>query len=205
MKSKYETVITRQNGGNHNPKGTKQAWEWLDACIEAYKYPRLYHLVITAHKDLAAFAGYKGYETNKSILKDLMQRLRRKGIRCSYRACREVNDHEKGDHIHAFICCESGEKNPDKILTDSRNGWLQKYANLVGASVWISAPQNEMHDRLPYMTLTPPRSDKKGGELTPADEAKKCRIEDAKIWVSYLQKKRTKPDSGEVYTSSRSL
>lgn len=205
MKSKYETVITRQNGGNHCPKATKQSWEWLDACIAAYKYPRLYHLVITAHKDLATFAGYKGYETNKAILKDVMQRLRRKGIRASYRACREVNDHEKGDHVHAFICCESGEKNPDKVLTDSRNGWLQKYANLAGANVWLSAPQDSIHDGFDYMKLTPPKHNEEGESLTPADEDKTRRIADAKIWVSYLQKRRTKPDCGEVYSCSRTI
>jgi hypothetical protein len=187
---KYETVITRKNGGNHNPPGTKKAWNWLDVCSKEYRSPRLYHLVFCAYKELAAYMGYRGYKTNKELLKDLMQRLRRKAIRCSYRACREIDDGPKGDHLHVFLCCDASAVNPAQVLNLTTDGWLYQYAKDVGAYVHLNEPKDPMHSGQRYMSLPPSKPEK---------------ILDAKVWISYLFKRRTKPDFGEIYTSSRTL
>lgn len=187
---KYETVITLKNGGNHNPPGTRKSWHWIDACSKEYKSPRLYHIVICRHLEFSEHCEYDGYATNKSVLKDLMQRLRRKGIRCSYRACREIDDGPKGDHLHAYICCEASETNPDQLLNMTLDGWLYRYAAAVGAYVHLNSPRDPMHSKQRYMSLPPSKPEK---------------IADAKIWISYLFKRRTKPESGEIYSSSRSL
>jgi hypothetical protein len=117
-----------------------------------------------------------------------MQKLRRKGIRCSYQACREIDDGPKGDHLHAYICCDASQVIPDQILNLTLDGWLYQYAANVGAYVHLNSPRDPMHSGLRYMTLPPSKPEK---------------IDDAKIWITYLFKRRTKPASGEIYTSSR--
>lgn len=185
---KYETRITLANGGNANPPGTRKAWAWIDACSNEYKSPRLYHLVFCADREQGPFSGYQGYKTNKAILKDLMQRLRRKGVRCSYRACREIDEGTKGDHLHVFLCCEAASMNPDQVLNLTVDGWLYQCTRKSGAYFHLNAPSDPMHSGLRYMSLP---------------QSKPEKIQDAKIWVSYLFKRRTKPDSGEIYTSSK--
>lgn len=187
---KYETLITRANGGNHNPPGTRKAWLWIEACSKEYKSPRLYHLVFCPHREAAIHAGFAGYRTNKALLKDLMQHLRRKGIRCSYRAAREIDEGPKGDHLHVFLCCESSEVNPIQVLNLTLDGWLYQYAKDVGAYVHLNEPKDPIHSSQRYMSLPPSKPEK---------------IADAKIWISYLFKRRTKPEAGEIYTSSRGL
>jgi len=134
--------------------------------------------------------GYRGYATNKALLKDLMQRLRRKGIRCSYRACREIDEGPKGDHLHVYLCCDASVANPAQLLNLTTDGWLYQYAKDVGAYVHLNEPKDPMHSGQRYMSLPPSKPEK---------------ILDAKVWVTYLFKRRTKPDSGEIYTSSRTL
>lgn len=185
---KYETRITLANGGNHNPVGTKKAWKWIDECSKAYKSARLYHLVFCVDRQQGPFSCYQGYRTNKAILKDLVQRLRRKGVRCSWRACREIDEGPKQDHLHVFLCCESASVSPEQVLNLTVDGWLYQYATKSGAYVHLNPPSDPMHSCLRYMSLP---------------QSKPEKIQDAKIWVSYLFKRRTKPDSGEIYTSSK--
>jgi hypothetical protein len=182
----YETKITLANGGNHNPRQTKKAWEWIDQCAETYYSPRLYHVAFGNHPD---FNGWASYPAHKSLLKDLMQRLRRKGMRCSFKAAREHDD-KKGEHLHAYICVESAYRMPDTVINRIDNGWLKNYARKRGIAVYINEPRDPMHSGNDYISL--PRS-------------KPEKIADAKEWVSYIYKQRSKPAFGEIYTGSRTL
>ena len=176
---KYQTLITECNEGNHSPQHTRQAWAWIDQCATEYRSPRLYHL---------CFAGAE-YHAHKSMLKDIAQRLRRKRIRCSWRAAREI-DESRGDHLHVFLCCEASLNNPCHILNRKEKGWLIIYGRKRGIKVFINPPLDPMHSGENYMSL--PLS-------------KKEKIADAKIWVSYLYKQRSKPEKGEIYSASREL
>jgi hypothetical protein len=176
---KYETVITDANEGLHSIRAFKSGMRMIDECVEAYSSPRLYHLVFQG-------AEYVGH---KSLLKDLLQRLSRKRIRRSYRAAREV-DEVKGDHLHVYLCVESSCNNPDHILNRKSNGWLYIYAKKRGIKVYLNAPRDEMHNARNYISLPVSKPEK---------------IEDAKLWLSYLYKKRSKPSKGQVYSASRFL
>lgn len=181
---KYNTVITEANEGNHSPHQTKLSWQWIDDCTEKYRSARLYHVVFANLKEHATCAGYIN---QKAVLKDLMQKLKRKGMNASYRAAREV-DEKKGEHLHVYICVEASEKIPDGILNRIKNGWLSTYTRKRGLQVYLNEPKDPMHSGNSYISL--PKS-------------KPNKIADAKIWVSYLHKARSKPSRGEIYTASR--
>ena len=121
------------------------------------------------------------------MLKDVAQRLRRKRIRCSWRAAREI-DESRGDHLHVFLCCEASLNNPCHVLNRKDKGWLTTYGRKRGIIVFINPPQDSMHSEENYMSLPPSKNEK---------------IEDAKVWLTYLYKERSKPGSGEVYSASR--
>ncbi|MFS2138554.1 hypothetical protein [Duganella sp. Dugasp56] len=184
----YNTVVTDANGGNHAPHQTKMTWDWIDNCAETYHSPRLYHIVLNNLPDLV---GWASYSMQKAVLKDLMQHLRRKKLKASFRSGREIDDSPKGkgEHLHIFICIESHLFNPDHILNMKKDGWLVKYAAQRGIHVYVNPPKNEIHSGRNYMSL--PLS-------------KPYKIDDAKQWASYLHKIRTKPTGGEVYSCSRS-
>jgi hypothetical protein len=185
-RAKYETKVTKANDGNHSPRQTRKAWAWIDACSASYTSARLYHLVFVM-ADLE-FRCFGVYHIHKALLKRLMQHLRRKGIVASYHAAREIDD-EKGEHLHVFLAVEGhSPKRPDAILNRKPNDWLATYAATQGIKVYINEPRDPMHNGLDYMTL-------------PASKPEK--VADAKAWVSYLFKARSKPTSGEIYTSSR--
>jgi len=183
--TKYETKVTKANDGNHSPRQTRKAWAWIDACSAGYTSARLYHLVFVM-ADLE-FRYFSAYHIHKALLKRLMQHLRRKGIAASYHAAREIDD-EKGEHLHVYLCVEASTKRPDAILNRKTGDWLATYAAKQGVKVYINEPRDPMHNGLDYMTL-------------PASKPEK--VADAKAWVSYLFKARSKPSSGEIYTSSR--
>lgn len=62
------------------------------------------------------------------------------------------------------------------------------YGGKRGIKVFINPPQDPMHGGENYMSL--PRS-------------KKEKIDDAKVWISYLYKRRSKRNGGEIYSTSR--
>lgn len=176
---KYQTRITEVNEGLHSSRAYRSALKMIEECVQHYFSPRLYHVV---------FSGAE-YPAHKALLKDLIQRLKRRNIRSSFRAARE-KDELKGEHLHIFICVESHLNNPCHILNRKENGWLSIYAGKRGIKVQLNPPRDEMHNGQNYMSL-------------PATKPEK--IEDAKLWLSYLFKKRSKPESGQVYSASRFL
>lgn len=184
--SKYKTKITAANDGTHNTRQMRKAWEWIDDCSATYTSARVYHLVFMMADP--EFRHFPSYHIHKSLLKRLMQHLRRKGIEASYQAARE-NDEDKGEHLHVFLAVEGhSPKRPDGILNRKASDWLTRFAAKQGVKVYINEPRDPMHNGNDYMTL-------------PASKPEK--IADAKTWVSYLFKVRSKPDSGEIYSSSR--
>jgi hypothetical protein len=185
---KYDTKITAANGGNHSPRQTRKAWAWIDECSAEHTAARLYHLVFVM-ADSEFGREFTAYHIHKSVLKRLMQQLRRKGIEASYQAAREIDD-EKGDHLHAFVCVESFAKRPSAVLNRKPEDWLVKFAAAQGVKVYINEPRDPMHNGKTFMRL-------------PASKPEK--IADAKKWVSYLFKKRSKPDHGEIYSASRRI
>jgi hypothetical protein len=185
---KYDTKITAANGGNHSPRQTRKAWSWIDECSANYTAARLYHLVFVM-ADSEFGREFTAYHIHKTVLKRLMQHLRRKGIEAGYQAAREIDD-EKGDHLHVFVCVESFAKRPSAVLNRKPEDWLVKFAAEQGVKVYINEPRNPMHNGQTFMRL-------------PASKPEK--IADAKKWVSYLFKKRSKPDRGEIYSASKTI
>jgi hypothetical protein len=183
---KYDTKITAANGGNHSPRQTRKAWSWIDECSANYTAARLYHLVFVM-ADSEFGCEFTAYHIHKAVLKRLMQHLRRKGIEAGYHAAREI-DNDKGDHLHVFVCVESFAKRPSAVLNRKPEDWLVKFAAGQGVKVYINEPRDPMHNGQTFMRL-------------PASKPEK--IADAKKWVSYLFKNRSKPDRGEIYSASR--
>lgn len=176
---KYQTRITDVNEGLHSPRAYRSALKMIDECVQHYFSPRLYHIV---------FSGAE-YPAHKALLKDLIQRLKRANIRSSYRAARE-KDALKGEHLHVYICVESHLNNPCHVLNRKESGWLSTYADKRGIKVQLNPPRDEMHNGHNYMSLP---------------QSKPEKIEDAKLWLSYLYKRRSKPKLGQVYSASRFL
>lgn len=96
----------------------------------------------------------------------------------------------KGEHLHVFICVESHLNNPCHVLNRKETGWLSVYAGKRGIKVQLNPPRDDMHNGQNYISLPPSKPEK---------------IEDAKLWLSYLFKRRSKPESGQVYSASRFL
>lgn len=168
------------NGGYHNKKQYRLAVEMLDTCMTDYNSPRLYHLALSGST----------YEAHKAFLKKLLRHLREHGIKASYRAAREI-DGTKGEHLHVAMCVQGqGGPNPDHVLNRKQTQWLVQASEALGIKVYLNAPGNKsLHgDSANYMSL--PKSN-------PA------KLKDARLWLSYLFKRRGKPETGEVYSSSR--
>jgi len=185
LAGKYETRVTRANGGNHDPQQTRRAWSWIDTCSMVYKSARLYHLSFVMADQEFRFMNVA--HIHKGLLKRLMQHLRRNGIEASFYAARELDD-DKGEHLHIFLCVEAAFKRPNAILNRKPDRWLAKAAAKAGVRVYINPPRNQMHRGLDYATLP---------------KTKPAKIADAKCWVSYLFKRRSKPAEGQVYSCSR--
>jgi len=181
MKELIHNPVLERNGGLHSYKQYKLAIDMVDEIVTTYKSARLYHICFTG-SDLPSY---------QCMLKDLMRRLDRKGIRADYQACYEICE-TKGAHYHVFLFCESSEVNPCSVLNCYPDGWLVMTAARYGIEVELNKPRGAMHQtgirKLSYIALPKTKQEK---------------IWDAKIWISYLYKNRTKPDSGSVYSSSR--
>jgi hypothetical protein len=113
-KGKYETPITLKNGGNHSPKQTRLAWQWIDTCSATYKpSARLYHLAFAmADKEFQYFRVHHIYQ---DLLKAFRRYLSSRGIQSNYQAARE-KDAAKGEHLHVFLCVQADGKRLEGIF-----------------------------------------------------------------------------------------
>lgn len=176
---KEETTITLANEGMHSQKAYRKMKDMLNN--NTYTSPRLYHLV---------FMGSELSRDYQAAIKALCLELRRQNIPCQWKACLEVDD-EKGLHFHAFILTEAKHRNPCAVLNHNSQHWLNVMMLKRGLTYHIAPPHNLIHrtregKRLNYATLA--------GE----------KLADCLVWISYLAKRRSKPDTmTHIYFGSR--
>nr|WP_315467887.1 hypothetical protein [uncultured Undibacterium sp.] len=182
---KYSTGITERNGGMHNLKAYKKMIAMFKG--HNFKFPRLYHLILM--EDIQG-AGANRFQ---KALKAICQKLRQEGINCRWRACIEL-DEEKGFHFHVFLLANAERKNTDELINTKRDGWLRSFLQRHAIRLYLSPPKADMHRvggtldgrRRNYATLA--------GE----------KLNDCIEWISYLVKKRSKPENLKyIYFSSR--
>jgi hypothetical protein len=181
---KEETSITLANGGMHNQEQYKLMKDMLDT--HSYMRARLYHLVMMNSNQVSPY---------QAALKAIVRKLKLNKIDCKWKACIEI-DEVKGLHMHVFILCEAFYFDSGKILNHSpsdKNGWLLEMMQKRELTYKIAAPTSPLHwskagKQLQYARLNTPE-----------------RLADCKLWISYLVKKRSKPeDIAQIYFSSRS-
>lgn len=180
----HETAITRANGGLHSVRHYREAIDWLEVCAYRYREPRLFHLVFQCARETG-----DDYARQKYILKRLAQELRRHGVPNGYRAAREV-DMRRGEHLHAFVVVDAAEADPGRLVSERKDGWLYQAAAERHVEVFLNRPRNLMHQR-------------DGGRRLDYVELRGAALADAKIWISYLFKTRSKPAQGQIYSASR--
>lgn len=187
---KYRTVVTEAHGGNHNTEQTKAAWEWIDWCSRNYSEARLYHL---------CFIG-STYTNQQLVRKRLMQQLKRKGMAASFIGAREISE-KKGEHYHVYLCCDSSRTgiNPCSIITRTTGGWLQSLCTDHDIKLQINPPRGLMHVRNSLDGCKAPTTP----NYSTLPRSKPEKVADAKVRISYLFKRDTKPVGGQIYTSSR--
>lgn len=175
---KEETSITKINGGMHNQKEYAKLKKMLNE--QAYKQPRLYHLVLMGSEQTKEY---------QSAIKALCFELRRKDIPCQWKACLEV-DADKGLHFHVFILAEAKYINPCSILNHNAQGWLNIMMQRRGLRYYIAPPKSSIHQT----------ASTKKNYATLAGE----KLADCLIWISYLVKARSKPKNiRQIYFGSR--
>lgn len=182
---KYSTGITERNGGMHSAKAYKKIVAMFDS--HNFKCPRLYHLIM-----MEEIEG-DGASRFRKALRAICHKLKQENIAYRWRACLELDD-EKGFHFHIFLLANAAHKNPDAIINRKPDGWLKSLLKRHAISLHLSPPKADIHrvggtpngKRLCYATLA--------GE----------KLNDCIEWISYLVKKRSKPENLKyIYFSSR--
>lgn len=174
---------------------SQKAYRRVKAMLVGHGFisPRLYHLVLM---DDAA-ESEASVQRFQSALKALCRRLHAIGVSTRWRACLE-REASKGLHFHVFLLVESkAAKNPDTVINTKKDGpqaWLRQMLERRHMTFFLSQPKADIHRkggtvdgrRLNYATLA-------GAKMA-----------DCLEWISYLVKKRSKPDDHRtIYFSSR--
>ena len=129
----------------------------------------------------------------QKTLKAICLKLRNENIAYRWRACLE-SEKTKGLHFHVFLLVNACNKNSCAIINTKNDGWLKTYLENHAMTMYLSQPKADIHrvggsvggKRQNYATLA-------GDKLN-----------DCLEWVSYLVKKRSKPDHiKNIYFSSR--
>lgn len=191
MRRETTSILERKrNGGMHRQKAYRQ----IKAMLVGHGFisPRLYHLVLM--DDAAeSEAPARRFQV---VLKALCRKLTSVGIPSRWRACLE-RDADKGVHFHVFLLVDGNSpRNPDEFINtkDGPQAWLRPMLERRHMTFFLSQPKADMHRkggtvhgrRLNYATLA-------GAKMA-----------DCLEWISYLVKKRSKPDDlRTIYFSSR--
>lgn len=187
-------VGTSSNKGFH-PQGKrnyKKAVQTITSFLHRCKESRLYHL---------CFQGRTNNE-HKAMLKALALKLTRKKMPHEWFSAREV-DSEKGEHLHVFMLVDSAEANAAGILNGFEDQFLGAECKKRGIDLHVNKPRNEIHEPNRYAALP---NFGPSGKPTPLGKA---RWEDAKAWLTYIYKRRGKPEAddrkvnGQIFSASR--
>lgn len=183
--------ILGRNGGLHDSRALRRVVSMLDG--HEFARPRLYHLVLI--DDIAESS--VSVRRFQDAIRALCRMLRGEAIPVRWRAAIERDD-EKGLHCHVFFLVDDvGMINPCQIFNAKRHGPQALLAGMLAKrslDFHLAQPKADMHrvggtiegDRMNYATLAGPK------------------LDDCKEWISYLVKRRSKPDDlRTIYLSSR--
>lgn len=183
MKKLTTKVTAGRNGGIHSARAFHRITSML--LNHDFRSPRLYHLELI--DDV--------FETDKpnrllKMVKRITRHLQAKDLRYRWRACFE-KDEAKSYHLHVFFFVDDGCINPDSIFNSTKTAWLRKTSDKHGIRCVINPPKNSIH------------WSKNGNQKNYALTSTIDKFDDCINWLSYLVKSRSKPDSGQVYFSSK--
>ncbi len=150
---------------------------------------RLYHLGMT---DEISGAYSEKPDRLLKMIKRITRKLNHIGVKYRWRACFE-HDLTKSHHMHVFFLVEdtSEAKNPDEIFNTTPTNWLRKTFDKHVMGFSINKPKNSIHWT------------SKGKQKNYALISTPEKLDDCKHWISYLVKKRSKLEVGQVYFSSK--
>lgn len=181
MPSKYETDITRANGGLHSVVPYKKTIDMLTN--HTFRNARLYSLV---------FKGSQNKQDYKEPLNQLWAKLRDNDMPLEWASAWEC-DEDKGLHLHVLVLVESAKRIPCQFIRHRDGTWLTEMLKAYGLSFHISKPKNQVHwdgFKQPSYAYVP---------KTPGP-----RLDDVIAWSSYPYKVRSKAGvEGQIYSSSR--
>lgn len=201
-----DDIVNRNNNGGWH-RGGKRAYrkavQGILRFLQSAKEPRLYHLCFEPMDEASkTMTSREMYKANMAMLHALVEMAERKGIRCEWWAAREIADGSKKDHIHAFMVIDAKGIRVAELFNQFEDGRVQQHCKAHGIKFGIFEPKDYqgIHGSNTYMALPYQgpgnRQTALGGE----------RLADALVWLSYLGKKRSKPEddkSGQIFPASR--
>lgn len=182
MKKLTTKVTAGRNGGIHSAR----AFHSIASMLRDHDFvsPRLYHLCLIDVMETSC------HKRSLKMVKRITRHIHAKKLRYRWRACREC-DNEKGLHLHVFFFIEDGCLNPDAIFNSSKTGFLYKTCESHGFKFSLNPPRGSIH------------WSKNGKQKNYALTSTVEKLDDCINWLSYLAKSRSKPDSGQIYFSSK--
>lgn len=181
----FNNPILSANGGLHNQKHYESAMALIEQCSQAYTAPRVYH--ITLHDNAIGVIDWAWTQ--------LCKELKSLGVEHQWRSALEVDDdtgNHPGTHKHYFLILESQDRIIPHFLHPYDGGLFEPIQEKYKVQFAIHSPKNEIHNGKNFARISKTKLDK---------------IHNVKIWISYLYKNRSKPDSknfsGQIYSKSR--
>lgn len=201
-----DDIVNRNNNGGWH-RGGKRAYrkavQGILRFLQTAKEARLYHLCFEPMDEASkTMTSREMYKANMAMLHALVEMAERKGIRCEWWAAREIADGSKKDHIHAFMVIDAKGIRVAELFNQFEDGRVQQHCKAHGIKFGIFEPKDYqgIHGSNTYMALPYQgpgnRQTALGGK----------RLADALVWLSYLGKKRSKPEddkSGQIFPASR--
>ena len=201
-----DDIVNRNNNQGWHKNGKRayrKAVQGILRFLQTAKEPRLYHLCFEPLDEASkTMTSREMYKANMAMLHALVQMAEREGIQCEWWAAREIADGSKKDHLHAFMVIDAYDIKVAKLFNQFEDGRVQQHCKAHGIKFGIFEPKDYqgIHGRNTYMALPYQgpgnRQTALGGE----------RLADALVWLSYLGKKRSKPEddkSGQIFPASR--
>lgn len=178
----FDNPILEKNGGLHDSLKYSSAMKMIDECSQKFTAPRVYHIVVHDNK-VGVIAG---------AWTEFVKGLKKLGIDLEWRSALEFDDEQgnhPGTHRHYFLAVES--------FVRRTNTYICPYAD---TGMWL-AIQEKYHVRF---SICPPQNPMHKGEMfARINKTNLNKIEDVKIWISYLYKNRSKRKVRGIYSKSR--
>lgn len=205
-----DDIVNRNNnmGWHRNGKRAyRKAVQGILRFLQTAKNAHLYHLCFepldeALNQRSSPMTSREMYKANMAMLHALVQMAERDGIQCEWWAAREVADGTKKDHLHVFMVVDATGIKVAKLFNTFEDGRVQQHCKAHGVEFAIFEPKDyqDIHGRNNYMRL--PYQGPGNRQTALGTE----RLADALVWLSYLGKKRSKPEddkSGQIFPASR--